>query len=257
MCTRRASRRSRPPAATFAGPRPRSQGWRGPSESWRNPAVERKDAAALGRQNRGCSLDPPAISRSAPARHPLRWRDCRRRGMWFCLASSGERSSRRSAPMSNALFAEYPPDDRGDTPEEAGAFRYEMLNRSRRVQKAIGNPHILEIVEALLGEDCHVIANTAWRQEAGDNRHLGRFWHIDSGPHVPRDPEHSLGSKDSVSDFRNCSSPVPLGLPDRSWPDRGDPGQPHVRTGAAVGPACGRRSAVRRPRRRTRPRQSR
>lgn len=86
------------------------------------------------------------------------------------------------------VFAEYPPDERGDTPEESAPFRHEMLNRSSLVQRAIGNPRILEVVEPLLGEDCHVIANTAWRQASGDNRHLGRFWHIDSGPHVPRDP---------------------------------------------------------------------
>lgn len=86
------------------------------------------------------------------------------------------------------VFAEYPPDERGDSPDEAAPFRHEMLNRSSLVQRAIGNRRILEVVEPLLGEDCHVIANTAWRQEPGDNRHLGRFWHIDSGPHVPRDP---------------------------------------------------------------------
>jgi hypothetical protein len=86
------------------------------------------------------------------------------------------------------VFAEYPPDERGDPPEEAAPFRYEMLNRSGLVQRAIGEPRILQIVEPLLGEDCHVIANTAWRQEPGDSRHLGRFWHIDSGPHIPRDP---------------------------------------------------------------------
>jgi hypothetical protein len=86
------------------------------------------------------------------------------------------------------VFAEYPPDERGDPPEEAAPFRHEMLNRSSFVQQAIGDPRILRVVEPLLGEDCHVIANTAWRQESGDNRHLGRFWHIDSGPHVPRDP---------------------------------------------------------------------
>jgi hypothetical protein len=84
------------------------------------------------------------------------------------------------------VFEEYPPDQRGDRPEESAPFRYEMLNRSSLVQQAIGNPRILEVVEPLLGEDCHVIANTAWRQQPGDNAHLGRFWHIDSGPHVPR-----------------------------------------------------------------------
>jgi len=85
------------------------------------------------------------------------------------------------------VFDQYPPDQRGDTPEESEPFRYEMLNRSGLVQAAIAHPGVLEVVEPLLGEDCHVIANTAWWQQPGDNRHLGRFWHIDSGPHIPRD----------------------------------------------------------------------
>ncbi|HEY3845367.1 MAG TPA: phytanoyl-CoA dioxygenase family protein [Acidimicrobiales bacterium] len=87
------------------------------------------------------------------------------------------------------VFEEFPPDERGGQryPEEHWApFRYEMLNRSGPVQNAIGHPKILEVIEPLLGEDCHVIANTAWWQESGNNKHLGRFWHIDSGPHVPR-----------------------------------------------------------------------
>jgi Phytanoyl-CoA dioxygenase (PhyH) len=85
------------------------------------------------------------------------------------------------------VFDEYPPDDRGDLPEQSTPFRYEMFNRSGIVQRAVGHPRILEAVEPLLGEDCHVIANTAWRQRSGENDHLGRFWHIDAGPHVPRD----------------------------------------------------------------------
>jgi hypothetical protein len=86
------------------------------------------------------------------------------------------------------VFEEYPPDERGDPPEQSASFRYEMLNRSGLVQRAVGHPRILEVVESLLGEDCHVIANTAWWQRSGENDHLGRFWHIDGGPHVPRDP---------------------------------------------------------------------
>jgi hypothetical protein len=85
------------------------------------------------------------------------------------------------------VFEEVPPDERGNTPEESQPFRYEMLNRSNLVERAIGHQRILQVVEPLIGEDCHVIANTAWWQQPGDNRHLGRFWHIDSGPHVPRD----------------------------------------------------------------------
>jgi len=89
------------------------------------------------------------------------------------------------------VFAEYPPDvrDPADDIEQMAPFRYEMLNRSALVQRAIGNPGVLRTIEPLLGEDCHVISNTAWWQPPGNNEHLGRFWHIDSGPHVPRDPE--------------------------------------------------------------------
>jgi hypothetical protein len=35
------------------------------------------------------------------------------------------------------VFDEYPPDERGDTPEQSTPFRYEMLNRSGVVQQAI------------------------------------------------------------------------------------------------------------------------
>ncbi len=93
------------------------------------------------------------------------------------------------------VFEEYPPDERGDTPEQSAPFRYEMLNRSGVVQSAVGHPRILEVVEPLLGEDCHVIANTAWWQRSGENDHLGRFWHIDGGPHVPRDPSVSWDTR--------------------------------------------------------------
>ena len=74
-------------------------------------------------------------------------------------------------------------------PEHWAPFRYEMLNRSGAAQRAIGHPRILEAIEPLIGEDCHVIANTAWWQPPGNNEHGGRFWHIDSGPHIPRDPD--------------------------------------------------------------------
>jgi len=89
-----------------------------------------------------------------------------------------------------SVFDQWPADERraGVAGDDWTPFRYEMLNRSAACQRAIGHPRILETIEPLLGEDCHVIANTAWWQQPGDNRHLGRFWHIDSGPHVPRPP---------------------------------------------------------------------
>lgn len=65
-------------------------------------------------------------------------------------------------------------------------FRYEMLNRSAVCQQAAGHRGILDVIEPLLGEDCHVIANTAWRNPpAQEGRHGGEAWHIDAGPHIP------------------------------------------------------------------------
>jgi ectoine hydroxylase-related dioxygenase (phytanoyl-CoA dioxygenase family) len=86
------------------------------------------------------------------------------------------------------VYEEWPPDRRSESYDDDhwAPFRYEVLNRSAVVQRAIADPKILSVVEPLLGEDCHVIANTAWRQPPEENSHGGRFWHIDSGPHVPR-----------------------------------------------------------------------
>jgi ectoine hydroxylase-related dioxygenase (phytanoyl-CoA dioxygenase family) len=77
-------------------------------------------------------------------------------------------------------FWTFPPErGRGDKSE----FRYEMLNRSPSCQRAVGHSGILSVIEPLLGEDCHVIANTAWWNPAD---FAGGPWHCDAGPHVPR-----------------------------------------------------------------------
>jgi ectoine hydroxylase-related dioxygenase (phytanoyl-CoA dioxygenase family) len=88
----------------------------------------------------------------------------------------------------NAIYAAVPPDLRGRrTAEQLEPYRYEMLNRSALCQRAVGSPAILEVIEPLLGEDCHVIANTAWRDAANPEEGArGGPWHIDAGPHVPR-----------------------------------------------------------------------
>jgi ectoine hydroxylase-related dioxygenase (phytanoyl-CoA dioxygenase family) len=62
-------------------------------------------------------------------------------------------------------------------------FRYEMLNRSAACQEAVAHPRTLAVVEPLLGDNCHVIANTAWRNPPD---FAGGPWHCDAGPHVPR-----------------------------------------------------------------------
>ena len=87
----------------------------------------------------------------------------------------------------NAVFDRYAPDERAPRSAEGNQmFRYGMLNRSAACQQAIANRGILDVIEPLLGEDCHVIANTAWRNPPASNRlHAGEAWHIDAGPHVP------------------------------------------------------------------------
>ena len=79
------------------------------------------------------------------------------------------------------VFAERTPDPR-PRPDRA-EFRYEMVNRSPLAQRAIAHPAVLAALEPLLGNDCHVIANTAWRNPP---EFAGGPWHCDAGPHVPR-----------------------------------------------------------------------
>ncbi len=84
-----------------------------------------------------------------------------------------------------ALYDAQPPDRRARVQDED--FRYEMFNRSAAAQRLAACPQVLAAIEPLLGEDCHVIANTCWRNRAGAaHRHGGGGWHIDAGPHVPR-----------------------------------------------------------------------
>lgn len=80
----------------------------------------------------------------------------------------------------NAIFDATGPDREWDDQDQ---FRHGMFNHSAAAQEAIGHPTILVTIEPLLAEDCHVIANTAWRNVAG---YQGGPWHIDSGPHIPR-----------------------------------------------------------------------
>jgi Phytanoyl-CoA dioxygenase (PhyH) len=80
----------------------------------------------------------------------------------------------------DAVFEAYPPER---TREDKVEFRYELLNRSAASQRATAHPQILEVIEPLLGEDCHVIANTAWRNPSAFE---GGPWHCDAGPHIPR-----------------------------------------------------------------------
>ena len=85
------------------------------------------------------------------------------------------------------VYESEPPSGRARVQDDD--FRYEMFNKSARAQRLVAHPRILDVIEPLLGEDCHVIANTCWRNPAGgEHRHGGGGWHIDAGPHIPRPP---------------------------------------------------------------------
>lgn len=87
------------------------------------------------------------------------------------------------------VFDEYPPDIRRPESDFVAwdEFRYETVNRSAVVQRVVGHRDILDVLEPLVGEDCHLIANSSWRNPAGrEATHGGGKWHIDAGPHVPR-----------------------------------------------------------------------
>jgi ectoine hydroxylase-related dioxygenase (phytanoyl-CoA dioxygenase family) len=88
-----------------------------------------------------------------------------------------------------AVYAKVPADIRGKrSPRDNEVYRYEMFNRSALVQKVVAHPRILAAIEPLIGEDCHVIANTCWLNEGGNSAPHGGPWHTDGGPHVPRPP---------------------------------------------------------------------
>ena len=133
------------------------------------------------------------------------------------------------------VFDELPPDER--VPKRGAGhyepFRYEMLNRSARCQAAIGHVEILSVVEPLLGEDCHVIANTAWRQPRHENDHGGRFWHIDSGPHVPRDPSVPWDPRIPYPVFAVAAHLYLMDCPLDAGPTAVIPGEPHIRSASA------------------------
>ncbi|MEM9381883.1 MAG: phytanoyl-CoA dioxygenase family protein [Planctomycetota bacterium] len=89
------------------------------------------------------------------------------------------------------VFRRYPPDQRAgrSSAENAQMFRYEAFNRSPLAQRTMADRRILDVVEPLISDDCHVIACTAWRNPPNTSHApRGQEWHTDAGPHVPRPP---------------------------------------------------------------------
>lgn len=115
-----------------------------------------------------------------PARVPAASRQLEADGYAVLRGVFGARQVARMRHEIDEVFRTTPP-ERNRT--DAAQFRYEMLNRSAAAQAAVGNRRILAAIEPLLGDNCHVIANTAWRNPANFG---GGPWHCDAGPHVPR-----------------------------------------------------------------------
>ena len=101
--------------------------------------------------------------------------------------STGEVAALRSEIL--GIFDSSPSDERyfcrGN--DRGTMFRYELFNRSAAAQAALGRREMLDGIEQVLGDDCHVIACTAWKNPA-DPAHSprGQEWHVDGGPHVVR-----------------------------------------------------------------------
>lgn len=82
-----------------------------------------------------------------------------RDGYAVLSAMSDADEVRALAAEIDAASEQYPSErSRSDEAE----FRYEMFNRSGACQAGIAHSRVLQVVEPLLGECCHVIANTAW-----------------------------------------------------------------------------------------------
>ena len=81
-------------------------------------------------------------------------------------------------------------------PRRQGRVPLRDAQPQRRVPGRGDAPRILEVIEPLLGEDCHVIANTAWRNPPDFE---GGPWHCDAGPHVPRRRGRPVGRPHPVS----------------------------------------------------------
>ncbi len=95
------------------------------------------------------------------------------------------------------VYRVVPPDWRLGSPTRAHAeqFRYEMFNRSPLAQRAICRREILELIEPLLGDDCHAISCTSWRNPPGpEHAPRGQEWHVDGGPYLARTPEQAWPS---------------------------------------------------------------
>ena len=110
------------------------------------------------------------------------------------------------------VFDREPPDERGSrSPEDAAMFRYAMLNRSAAAQRAVAHPRLLAGIEPLLGEDCHVIANTAWRNPRATPAAMAVRTGTSTRARIPL-PEGVRWRRNPAPGVRDRRPPLPDGL---------------------------------------------
>jgi ectoine hydroxylase-related dioxygenase (phytanoyl-CoA dioxygenase family) len=89
-----------------------------------------------------------------------------------------------------SVYERVPPEmrDSAFSREVGEMYRYQVFHHSPLCQRAIADARILEVIEPLLGGDCHVISCTSWRNPPGESlTPHGLQWHIDGGPFIPRE----------------------------------------------------------------------
>ena len=119
-----------------------------------------------------------------------------------------------------------------------------MLNRSAACQAAVMHPRDPRGDRAAARDDCHVIANTAWRNPPDFK---GGPWHCDAGPHVPRPEDVPWDDRIPYPVFAVARASDAGRLHRRRRPDRGRARQPSQRPPRAVRPHARRELVVRRP----------
>jgi ectoine hydroxylase-related dioxygenase (phytanoyl-CoA dioxygenase family) len=80
-------------------------------------------------------------------------------------------------------FAEFDPEAELYGKVMQRIWRPKMFERGPEFEAVVDNPRVIELVEAILGSDCHLIANSALRTGPGDGI---SGWHADETVRFPR-----------------------------------------------------------------------
>jgi ectoine hydroxylase-related dioxygenase (phytanoyl-CoA dioxygenase family) len=103
-------------------------------------------------------------------------------------ALEAEQVERLRAGVERA-FAEFDPEAELYGTVMQRIWRPKMFERGPEFEATVDNPRIIDLVEAILGSDCHLIANSALRTGPGDGI---SGWHADETVRFPRPPDVPL-----------------------------------------------------------------